>query len=130
MNSKHIHKLSLNLNNVLKILGFAKLLHERKGGSNVLGRVAQKNSIKIRVAPRKRGRGVGQQTEILLYRALSLVLEIFQILRRNSSQGLRRLFVLCHDCILTASIRVVYNVGGMPMKSRLPISTPHWRMMS
>jgi hypothetical protein len=27
-------------------------------------------------------------------------------------------------------VRTAYDVGGVPMKSRFPISTPHWRMMS
>jgi hypothetical protein len=26
--------------------------------------------------------------------------------------------------------RTFYDVGGVPMKSRFPISTPRWRMMS
>jgi hypothetical protein len=40
-----VHKLGLNFDDVLEILGLAEFLHERKGSINILGRVAQKYSI-------------------------------------------------------------------------------------
>jgi len=40
-----LHKLSLNFDHFLEILGLAEFLHERKGSSNALGRMAKKYSI-------------------------------------------------------------------------------------
>ena len=40
-----LHKLGLNFDDVLEILGLAEFLHERKGSCNVLRRVTQESSI-------------------------------------------------------------------------------------
>jgi hypothetical protein len=49
-----LHKLRLNFDYFLEILGLAKSLHERKRSSDILRRIAQKYSVQISVTPRKR----------------------------------------------------------------------------